>query len=146
MRYTYIFILLALFSACNEDDKDDSRMFRNIGDMATCHENEMWDSTSLFQAVLGEWEWEQQYFAWTAEIDDEEFEDLELNFRSDGTVQIEWEGNTDTFPWRIEDAAVIIDQGRQTYPVHGWFYLCDDEMMFANSPVDGNDHTFSRDD
>jgi hypothetical protein len=146
MRYTYIFILLALFSACKEDDKDDPRMFRNIGDMATCHENQMWDSTSLFQAVLGEWEWEQQYFAWTGEIDDEEFDDLELDFRSDGTVEVESDDTTETFNWHIEDLGVIIELGQAIYPLRGWFYLCEDEMMFANSPVDGNDYTFLRDD
>ena len=143
MRTVYIFILLSIvFLACDKEDNEE-RSFLNLGEIATCHNDQMWDSASLFQAVLGEWEWEQQYFAWTAEIDDEEFDDLELDFRSDGTVEVEWDDTTEIVNWRIEDISVIVEQGQRYHPAHGWFYLCDDEMMFANSPVDGNDHTFT---
>lgn len=117
--------------------------WQQIGD---CHYAQNDDSTKLTDKLIGNWQWTYHYseLQGTTKAD----KDVKLTFTASGTFSVTensiviTDGN-----WKIkyaENNGFKLDLSHSSRYLHGIILLCDNEVLFNSSYVDGNDYLFER--
>jgi len=136
-----ILYLLAASSCCRAYKYDE------LDKIIACHSSV--DSSALKEKMIGTWDWQYiQCFWYPFMANTCDYEDHTLVFETDNMASV-WNRRlkVETGSWqlnRISDKLYSIDSDLREIPVDGFIFLCDDQLLFYNSPVDGCDVLFRK--
>ena len=135
-----MFSFIWLHESCKKEKID----YEGLWD---CHESQNYDSMKLASKLVGSWKWTTQYCYWdgmTIKAD----KDVKVTFTSAGTFSViensvvVAEGNWK--PELVVNTSFYLDLDPFTEYLYGSIVLCDNEVLFYSSAVDGCDYLFVR--
>lgn len=139
-----IAISILLFS-CNKEKYSPYSQAR----IWNCHHELTWDSTSVNETLIGEWEWE--YILCIADpqnANDEDHKGTTIEFKSDNTLDVIENGEiTQTSNWKVVDGdsdLYKINVDPYVIQLYGRILFCEKRVEFNNSYIDGCDNYFMR--
>lgn len=121
----------------------------SFGDMLSCHRTNVWDSSSVHNKLIGKWKWEHIQCFWKPEdANNEDFKDLQVEFLSNNTLEVQQNGKPiQTSAWIVadlKDGFFKIDISPLEPLLLGRILFCDSLVLFYDSYVDGCDNYFKR--
>lgn len=137
---------LTVITGCKEcDDAEPGMNPSGHNEIIDCHNNVDWVPGGVRAKLVGEWTWVQSFNPWMAAYDSVTFKGVKVILQEDGSAIKDDNGNTDNGTWElIENSNTSFCQ--YTFKLsfvelssEGCVYICDDEMLLYNSPVDGLD-------
>lgn len=140
-----VLILPIFLLACNRNEEEINAKW----DLFACHHDSSWDSLSIQNTLIGEWEWEYvSCFNAPALANGEDFNGLSVEFKSDNTLDVFEDGQlTQTSNWEVE-VYDTDDYGIRMNPavsqLHGLVLICGERVEFKASIVDVCDNFFVR--
>ena len=140
-------IFLFLNLSCNKDSNPEITIDHQK--LYDCYESQHFDSTTLSSQLIGIWKWSAQSCAWNGKTVGAD-KSVKVNFDANGTFSVLENLKVVTkgaWKLRIVNGEILgldIDQS-STY-LYGRSLLCNNELLFNNSIVDGCDNLFIRQD
>lgn len=135
-------VSIFLCACCKENSPPISQ-----GEMWDCHHELTWDTLSMQEALIGEWEWEYIACYWNPDDDNgDDFKGMLIEFKSDKTLLVKENGQiTQNAEWKLVDADVglyKIKTNPSVSQLHGRVLFCDQRLECNNSYIDGCDNYF----
>ena len=139
--------LVTLWASCNIGNKPP----KSQGDMFDCHQQSNWDSLSVSNELIGEWEWEHISCYWNPDDDnDNEYRGLTIEFNEDQSLIVREEGLiTQASSWKVVDGDAnlyALEVDPRVIQLYGRILICDDLLEFNDSYIDGCDNYFRKKD
>ena len=134
-------LLAICFTSCT---KDLDKLKKNLYD---CHNETTWDSTQIVNALKGEWEWDIMtcYFNPDAE-NEEEYAGISVSFLDNNQLEVKENGVvTQTLDWTVSSdnfGNFRIEMDPRLDYFYGYILICDNDLSFNNSDLDGCDNYF----
>lgn len=121
------------------------------GQMWDCHLEMAWDSTTMKENLMGEWDWKYIGCFWNPEdANDDEFKSLSIEFKSNKTLDVKENGQViQVSNWNVayvEADLMAIDVDPRVAQLEGLILLCDEWLEFNNGYIDGCNNYFIRKD
>lgn len=144
----YLIFLSVTFSlvACK---KDAFNLDFTPDGFVDCYDNEGYSKEKLASAMAGNWEWQYISCYWTPEdANSEACESCELRLGEDGNFNFVEDGAVSlSGTWTLLESFSAGYYTIQTSPSLEWalgqVYLCDDQLLFFNSYIDGCDNYYN---
>ena len=142
--FWYLVLPIILLACDKGEDLPSSQV-----NMWDCHNQMTWDSLKIKNTLIGEWEWVYISCFWNPEdANDNEFEGLVIEFKSDNTLYVKEKGQiTQTSNWKVVDADAdlfALDVDPSVTQLYGRIFFCDERVGFSTSYIDGCDNYFKR--
>jgi hypothetical protein len=117
--------------------------------LTKCHLNNVWDSASIANHLLGKWQWEFIKCYWNPEdANSKDYQGLTIQFKPGQIAEVKQQDViSQTATWRISP---INDNTYQliTTPLivqlPGKIYICDNRVLFSDTYTDGCDNFFKK--
>ena len=141
MRKEFISFIIAVFTitACKKEI--------DILSFAQCHDSQHLDSITISNRLTGSWKWSKQSCFWS-----------DKTVKANKTVQVTFNSNTS---FTISENSNVISQGTWKLKIvdsnswgldlslaseylYGRIFLCNNQVLFNNSYIDGCDNLFNR--
>ncbi len=132
--------------------KDEAALAFDVDAMRNCHLKAKPDSLSMAQSLLGKWNWVHTRCDFgPATGSDTLYRGLQVEFREDGTLTVYQDGQqTQSTGWQLENYGgtpvqvygLRIDNG--IMQLDGFIYVCGDQVVFSNKPLDACDNFYRR--
>jgi len=139
MRSTLVLLAIGLLIlSCRKNDSDHYISLQ-------CTDSQTFDSAATANKLTGSWKLVQQRWGGTGEIVTAN-KDVQVTFNSDSTFTV-WENSSVTTQgsWKLmkfSDNTWQLDLSSQSNYLYGFISFCNDNVLFTNSWVDGNDNLF----
>jgi hypothetical protein len=154
MHKLILIVAVAVFAtACGRRAEKECDM-QELMDCSTRYLN---DSLGLAKAIPGKWKWEYQLSCFVISnddpSDDQSYEGLIIEFRTEGSGEYTRKNNTGRFTWQLRrrDNRLFFEIDNATnvpFPPHdtlyGTIFLCEDKLMMSSRAEDGTDNIFKR--
>lgn len=120
----------------------------DINDLWKCQEEQNAHSSQIVQNIEGTWVWQKVYCGWDT-ITTSADKQVVINFNDGGRYRV-FENSTVSSEgeWTLvkeqQDGWWRIETEKPSTYVNGLILLCNDELVFYNSYVDGCDYYFTR--
>ena len=137
------FALLFLYSCHSDYETYNDQM----DGMYACHERSNHDSTSVYDALVGTYDWRYVQVAMSSYESIEDYKGWVFNLDLDGSFELNQnDTNTVMGLWFIEKNWTSFQMNTQPImeSIWGEVILCNPYLMFMNSPVDGPDHLYEK--
>ena len=144
MRIVNTCFALLFFYSCSPDHKTYGDQMEG---MYSCHENINYDSTTIYGALLGTYDWKYVQVAMSSYESTEDYKGWVFSLNNDGSFELDQnDTNTVVGNWFIEKKWTRFQVNMQPSidPVWGEIVICNPYLMFVNSPVDGPDHLYEK--
>ena len=141
MRTRFVVLLVLLLIGCK---KDEERVYQ---DNYTCFIQANWDSTTVAQALEGQWTWDYTASYWGNKGSKVSDSGVTVEFKADGTVQVYERGTlTESAKWTV---GIHKSEYRlKTTPYVGLFdgriAICEDRVEFNGAILDGFTNIFKK--
>lgn len=117
--------------------------------MQECYQKFAWDSVSIHDKLLGQWDWEYIQCFWDPEKGNyKDFLGMTVEFKSGNTLEVKMNGQTtQSSTWKIVDMGdgyFKVDTNPLVVQLPGKILFCEDRVLFNDSYVDGCDNYFKK--
>ena len=139
----YCLTLSFFFSCSLDNDTYNDQM----DGMYECHENANYDSTAVYDALVGTYDWQYVRVPMISSQSNEDYQGWIFILNNDGSFELNQnDTNTVVGNWQIEKswASFQIKTQPSIESVWGEILICDPYLMFLSSPVDGPDHLYEK--
>jgi hypothetical protein len=138
-----ILIITLIFQTCVKKNEFSKLNMKQIWD---CNASQNFDSTKLAEKLIGTWKWINFSSEMTGLIEADK--DILVSFSSSGTFIVSEKGTIVTqgqWALKIIDSTLYgLDLDTPSIYLYGRIILCDNQVLFNNSYVDGGDYLFER--
>ncbi len=144
---------MGICHSCNKTKDIEESIQQNppvtLDSMLQCHEQGSWDSTKIYNALIGKWNWEYIKCYWNPEdANSEEYKNLTIEFKHNDTLEVKLNNQiTQRVSWhvaRLNDGYFKITVNPIVLQLPGRVLFCDDRVIFYDSYTDGCDNYFKK--
>jgi len=137
-----VFSICVLASGCSKDKKNEggSGVMLDFAEILDCHHEAKWTEKDIEEALEGEWVWMRQYNPWNSEYDEQIHQGITLKFADGMAIGREDSTGTTWTNWEFFDrnwCDVALKGTVRMDEITGCLRVCDDHLMFDNTPLDG---------
>ncbi|MBS1511608.1 MAG: hypothetical protein JST86_12250 [Bacteroidetes bacterium] len=117
--------------------------------MLLCHNQTIWDSSTIHQHLIGKWQWEYIKCYWAPEnANNEDFKNLSVEFKQNNSLEVKLNGQTtQTSSWaivRLNDGYFKLVTNPIVFQLPGKVLFCENHVLFFDSYTDGCDNYFKK--
>lgn len=145
MKKILIAITFLVFLSLTNSCKKDPSTFVNAAQLWDCNKTQEFDSTKLANKLIGSWQWSQSSTELGSKRADK---NIKVTFSTTGTFSTTENSNVITQGhWRLKvvDSNILgLLMDNPSEYLHGRILLCDNQVLFNNSYIDGSDNLFIR--
>ena len=146
MKLTLIITTLLVLTFMTNSCSKKKSLQINMKQIWNCNDSQKFDSIKLASKLIGTWKWTSS--ANELEGTKKADKDVKVTFTSSGTFSISENSTIVTdgnWKLKMKDSPIhglVLDKA-STY-LDGRILLCEDEVLFNDSYIDGTDHLFTR--
>lgn len=121
----------------------------SLSNMLQCHGETFWDSISVHNALIGQWQWKFIKCYWNPETaNGEDYKTLTIEIKENDSLEVKINNQiTQSSSWNVTN----LNNGYYTITVNpivpqlqGKVLFCGDSLLFYDSYVDGCDNYFEK--
>lgn len=139
-----ICIFIFFISACQKD-----KLEKYDNDIWKCHQDQEWSASKVARCLYGKWKWQSVVYYWEEGTDNSKHLGLSITFKRNHQLEVCQDGDVITTAiWSVkklenwdEDSYELVVEPSVGY-LHGVILICDNTVMFNDTPLDGAGHTF----
>lgn len=146
-------ILLLITQSCNKDSqtddntKDYSKSGIDIQRLWDCNKSQNFDEVTLTSKLIGSWKWVAESCFWTGKTINAD-KDVIITLNQGGSFSVKEDSIEITNGiWKLKDAdsgILGLDLDHKSGYLYGRILICDNEVLFNHSYIDGCDNLFLR--
>jgi hypothetical protein len=140
-----VFIAFSTLTACRKNLVDTSAF--QVTPYFNCHNQERWSQSSIFDSLIGTWQWQYVRCNESGFSSFEKSKALTIEFKKDSTLTMVEDGNTSKTRFTIvpEDRTdFAVKQDSIIAQLGGRIYFCGNKVVFNASYIDVCDNYFVR--
>jgi len=143
---SFVLLFSLMLIACDDDDLLNRKSEHYLND---CHHEITWDSLSISNEILGEWQWFHKYCVWgDFEGDSVSDKTVKVTFFENGTLNFQKDTLIKTLSWNVKStgATNLFELKFDLFVnnINGFIRICDNEISFDDTPTDGCQNFFRK--
>ncbi len=139
--------LIWLNESCKKDNADSDSVKIDMKGLWECNEDQNYDSTKLAAKLVGNWQWFIYSCYWSGTTNKAD-KDVRVTFTSYGTFWVKENSvivTQGSWALKDEDSGILgLQLDTPSQYLYGRILLCDDQLLFNHSYIDGCDNFFVR--